>query len=353
MFDDEQKKELYEIVGKAVSEAVPELLTKFLSDNGEGEETEVFVDPDTGEEYAVPAALAKLLSAGGKAAGTVAGARGKKGFGKAAGKVIGGVARHPAAAAAAGGAAGGVVAGRLSKRGQGYAIDEDTGEVAFDGEPLGMIVTYTEMAEAGMDVPAAVKRPADLPKVSEAKPALKISEGDVGPGSEDDPTLKTAVAPPGDALIQPLAREDSDQFTFEELEAQNYDLNQRLTTVETANALVTQGRRAEEYEKWLTDQKAAGVPISDIGKTVDYMMSQEPDAVEEFKKLLLASPKVAFGKLDEVKQFDLANEDTIKADFVANKDTYLALGVNEKDLAYAKYIRTNRGVGEGEEVVTG
>ena len=349
MLTDEQKKELYELVGTAVAETVPELLMKFLSENGEGkeEDTETFIDPDTNEEYAIPAALAKILSAGGKTAGKVAGKRGSKTFGKVAGKAIGGVARHPAVAGAAAGAAGGVAVGRLSKRGQGYAIDEDTGEIAFDGEPVGVIVTYNEMAEAGMDVPTAVKRPDALPVVKEAKPALNISAGAVGPKSDDDGTLKNPVSPPGGpALIDPLDRDESDQFTLEEVQSQNYDLNQRLETVETANALITQGRRAEEYEKWLTEQKASGAPVGDIGKTVDYMMSQEPDAVEEFKKLLLASPKVAFGKIDEVKQFEIASEDTIKADYSVNKDTYKALGVSEKDLAYAKYTRINRGVGE-------
>ena len=352
--DEDLKKEIYELVGAAIATAVPEQLVKFLGDNGDGDGdgTEIFVDEETGEEYAVPPGLAKLLSAGGKVAGKVAGRRGKTAFGKTAGKVIGGVKRHPARAAAIAGGVGGVAAGRLSKKGQqGYSIDEETGEVAFDGEPLGMIVTYTAMAEAGMEVPGIEKHPEDLPTVGEAKPALKIKAAAVGPESGKDGTLTSAVADPtGPGFIQPLAREDSDQF-MEELESQNYDLNQRLEQVETANALITQGRRAEEYEQWLTDQKAAGAPVGDIAATTDYMMSQEPDAVEEFKKLLLASPKVAFGKIDDVKHFELAGEDTIKADYAANKDTYAALGVNEKDLAYSKYVRTNRGV--GETVATG
>ena len=350
MLNDEQKKEIYELVGAVVSEKVPEVIAQLFSDDGgdgAGEETtEIFIDPETNVEYAVPAALAKILSAGGKTAGKVAGKRGSQAFGKTAGKAIGAVKRHPLRAAAGAGAAGGVAAGRLSKRGQGYAIDEETGEVTYDGEPLGIVFTYAALAEAGMDVPGIVKHPEALPVVKEAKPALKISAGDVGPGSDNANTLVTPVAAPGGpALIDPLDREDSDQF-LAELESQNYDLNQRLTTFENANSLITAGRRAEEYEQWLTDQKTTGTPVGDIAKTVDYMMSQAPEAVEEFKQLLLASPKVALGRLDDVKKFELTDETTLKAEFEANKDTYLALGVSEKDLGYAKYIRTNHGVGE-------
>ncbi len=362
---EEQKKEIYELVGAAVAEAVPEQLVKFLGDDGDEDTTEIFLDEETGEEYAVPAALAKLLSAGGKVAGKIAGKSGKAAFGKTAGKVIGktsaaghvaasAMRAHPKTTIAGAGLVGanvGALAQSRHDRKRGYSIDEETGEVAFDGEPLGMIVTYTELAEAGMEVPGIEKHPEALPSTGEAKPALKIKAADVGVGSGTDTTLTAAVADPtGPGFVLPLAREDSDQF-LSELEAQNYDLHQRITTVENANALITQGRRAEEYEKWLTDQKAAGVPVGDITETIAYMMSQGPEAVEEFKKLMLASPKVALGKMDDIKHFDLASEDTIKADFAANKDVYLALGVNEKDLAYSKYTRINRGV--GEEVVTG
>ncbi len=345
---EEQKKEVYELVGKAVGEAVPEALAKFLSDNGEETETAVFTDEETGEEYAVPAALAKILSAGGKVAGKVVGTSGRAAFGKAAGRTIGVVKKHPIAAAAAGGAVGGIAAGRVSKRG--YSINEENGEVFFDGEPLGVVVPYAELAKAGMAVPTVSAQPEGLPNVSEAKPGLQISEEDVGVGSGEDSRLKNPVAVPTGPLIQPLAREASDQF-MDDLEAQNYDLHQRLETVETANALITEGRRAEEYQRWLTEQKAAGVPVGDIKQTVEYMMTQEPDAAESFKKLLLTQPKVAFEKAEDVQQFAQLDEVKIKADFNANKETYKALGVNEKDLAYAKYIRTNRGVGEA--VVTG
>lgn len=357
--DESLKKEIYEIVGEAVATTVPEALVQFLGNDGDEENTEVFFDEESGVEYAVPAALAKLLSAGGKVAGKVAGKRGKTAFGKTAGKAIGAVKKHPLKAAAGAGVVGGVLAGtqaerlvQRTKHGAGYSIDEGTGEVTFDGEPLGVVVTYDELAEAGMEVPGIEKRPDALPVVKEAKPALKIKEADVGVGSGTDTTLVTPVSVPGGpAIIDPLDREDSDQFVLSELEAQNYDLHQRLSTVETANALITEGRRAEEYEKWLTDQKASGAPVGDVAKTVAYMMSQAPEAIEEFKQLLLAQPRVAFERIDDVKKFELTDENAVQADFVANKDTYLSLGVNEKDLAYAKYIRSNRMVGEA--VVTG
>lgn len=378
MLDDEMKKEIYELVGAAVAEAVPETLVKFLGDDGDEGDTEFFVDEETGEEYAVPAALAKLLAKGATTVGRkTAGAATKIGrklglagarkattrTGQAAMKS--GIALSQAGRAMRGqqlatgagviGGAAGIAAGTAAasrRKQQGYAIDENTGEVLFDGEPLGVIVTYDQMAEAGMEVPTVPKHPEELPSVEEAKPALKINEADVGVGSAKDGTLVTPVSEPGGAaLIDLLAREDSDQFVMNALEAQNYDLNQRLSTVETANALVTAGRRAEEYEKWLTDQKAAGTPIGDVAKTVDYMMSQEPDAVEEFKKLILSQPKVAFGKIEDVKHFELQDEVKVKADYEANKDTYQALGVNAKDLAYAKYIRTNHAVGEVAAVI--
>ena len=349
MFNDEQKQEIYEIVGAAVSETVPEVLTQFLGEPAEGEEaTEIFVDPETNEEYAVPAGLAKLLSAGGKAAGKV---------GAGASKVPGAIKRNPLKAAAVSGLVGlnvGALGQKHHDRKSGYAIDEDSGEVTYDGEPLGVVVTYAELSEAGMKVPTAPKRPDALPGVTEAKPKLTIKKAAVGVGAGQDSTLSAA---PGDVtgpgFIQPLARADSEQFELDvdNLEAQNYDLHQRLEQVENANALITEGRRAKEYSMWLTEQKAAGVPVGDVTKTVEYMMTQLPVDVENFKQLLLAQPKVAFKQLDEVKQFKLTDETSLRAEYEAHKETYQALGVNAEDLAWAKYIRTNTGVGEA--VVTG
>ncbi len=342
MFNDEQKQEIYEIVGAAVSETVPEVLTQFLGEPAEGEEaTETFVDPETNEEYAVTVGLAKLLSS--KTVGKVS---------EVAGKVKGAVMRNPVKAAAAAGAVGGFAGGRASKKG--YSIDEDSGEVTYDGEPLGVVVTYAELATAGMEVPTAPKRPDALPPTGEAKPKLKIKKAAVGVGAGQDSTLSAAVGDvTGPGFIQPLAREDSDQFELDvdDLEAQNYDLHQRLEQVENANALITEGRRAKEYSVWLTEQKASGVPVGDVTKTVEYMMTQLPVDVENFKQLLLAQPKVAFKQLDEVKQFKLTDETSLRAEYDAHKETYQALGVNAEDLAWAKYIRSNTGV--GETVVTG
>jgi len=355
MFNDEQKKEIYEIVGAAVGETVPEVLMQFLGEPEGEEPTEIFIDPETNEEYTIPAGLAKLLSAGGKVAGKVGGQKGKQAFGKTAGKAIGVVTRNPLKSAAAVGAAGGFAGGRVSKKG--YSIDEDSGEVTYDGEPLGLVVTYAELAEAGMEVPTTPKRPDALPVPTEAKPKLKIKKAAVGVGAGQDSTLSAAVGDvTGPGFIQPLAREDSDQFaavaaTQDELEAQNYDLHQRLEMVENANSLITEGRRAKEYSVWLTEQKASGVPVGDVTKTVEYMMTQLPEDVENFKQLLLAQPKVAFERLEEVKRFQITDETTLRAEYDANKEVYLSLGVTEEDLSYAKYIRTNRGVGEA--VVTG
>jgi len=355
----EMKEEIYALVGAAVAEALGTNAAPVDDDDGDI----MYVHPETGEEYAIPAALAKVIAAGGKIAGTMshagkaAAAGGKasakmglgKGVGRAVGKQVGKaggfVKRHPMGAAGA--AAAGVVAGRASKNSlSGYSIDDETGEVFYDGQPLGMIVTYEELQTEGMTVPTAVKDPSALPSISAVDPQLAIDESAVGEMSGEDTGAKTSPgAITGDAL-QLLDRDESDQFAAA-LETQVYDLQQRVTRAETANALLSEGRRAEEYTQWLTEKRQAGTPVGDIDKTVAFMMSLSHEQVEDHKALLLSQPKVAFARAEEIVDFSLtANADGIKQDYAAHKEAYQAMGVSEADLKWAPYCRTNRAVGE-------
>ena len=125
--------------------------------------------------------------------------------------------------------------------------------------------------------------------------------------------------------------------------------NERIGKLETANALITEGRRAEEYTKWLTSQRTSGVPVGDIEKTVEFMMTLEPEQVESHKKLLLSQPKVAFAKAEEIVNFAQigdGSETAIKQDYEQNKQTYQSMGVSAADLKWAGNVRTNRAVGE-------
>lgn len=336
---EEMKKEIFAQVGEAVASSLPTAFEKFFKSDGDGanegdEPVAVFTD-EAGQQYAVPAALAAVL----------------KGAGKVASKVAGTVAKHPGHVAAG---AGGFVAGRATKRkyaAEGYQISEETGEVYLDGELIGVVITYEDMQAAGMKVPTAVKKPDALPKIKPVDPQLAIDASAVGVGSGNVAAGETAPGAIAGDLVQPLDRAESAQFESE-LDVTNYELLQahaRIDKLETANALITEGRRAEEYTKWLESQRTAGVPVGDIEKTVDFMMSLEPEQVESHKALLLSQPKVAFAKAEEIVNFSQigdASEAAIKQDYEQNKAAYQAMGVNDKDLKYVPFVRINRGVGE-------
>lgn len=371
---EEMKKEIYSLVGEATAKAVPTAFEKLFTGD-DGEEMVPFVDEETGVEYAIPAALAALLAKAKGAGAVVKGVAGRvAGKAAAAGKTAGwearaaaarargtrpGIAaakagrfvkRHPVAAAAAGGAAGGVIAGRATKRRydlEGMAYDEETGEIYLDGEPFGMIFTNEEMAAVGMTVPTVVKKPQKLPGVGPVDPQLEISEEDVGIDSDEETGEQVSPGEIAGDIVQPVDRADSEQF-IQELESQNYDLNRRVERLETGNALLSEGRRAEDYTKWLEDQRSAGTPVGDIEKTVDFMMSLTPEQVEEHKLLLTSQPKVAFAKAEEAVVFAGAKEEEIKQDYEQNKNAYNAMGVTDKDLKWAGFVRLNRAVGEAQ-----
>lgn len=338
---EEQKKELYANVAEVVNAAIPDAFAKFFKSDGDDADDDavtIFTD-EAGEQYAVPAALAAILA---KA----------KGAGKVAGRFV---KKHPGAA---GGAAGGLLAGSALERraagkrkyaAKGYQINDETGEIYLDGEGVGMVLTYEDMQAIGMDVPTAVKKPEKLPKVGPtADPQLEISEGDVGVGSRNVAATETDPGAPAGPFIQPLDRAESEQFE-DEVATELYELQQEVGQLKTANALISEGRRAQEYTKWLNEQKTTGIPVGNIEKTVDFMMSQTPEQVDAYKKLLLEQPKVAFGKAEETLSFargSAESEAEVKADYEQNKETFRALGVSDSDLKYAKYVRTNQAVGE-------
>ena len=312
---EEFKKEIYEQVATVVAEALPDALQTALGGNGEA-----------GEAFALPTAVAKLAAGAGKA-----------------------VIKNPKAAAAG---AGGFAAGRFSKNSsRGYEIDDATGEVYFDGKAIGQVVTYEDMAEVGLKVPTVEKKPAALPDAPKPiDPQLKIDAAAVGIGTGTVAAGQTAAPAITGDNVQPLDRDESEQFTNDELAQQNYDLHHRIERMETANALITEGRRAEEYTKWLTEQRTAGTPVGDIEKTVAFMMTLDADQADQHKQLLLAQPKIAFAKAEQTVTFAAPgsedSEAAIKQDYAQNKEQYQALGVTANDMKYAKYVRSNRATNE-------
>lgn len=305
--------ELKNEINATVAEALKNTLTTYgLVPQAPVDETVELIDPTTGLEYANPI-VAKAVAAA-----------------KKTGQVV---KKHPVAAAGAAG----VAAGRMSKSNS-YAINDQNLEVYQNGRPFGVIVTYEDMAEAGMQVPTAVKDPSALPDVTAETPDFTISEEDVGPESDFETELLNDPGAIAGTEVQPLNREDSDQFSLQTLKQQNYDLQRRLDTLENANKLINVGRRAEQYQKWLESQKQVGVPVGDIEATVKFMLSLTPEQAENHKQLLSSLPKIALSTtpIETVKKFDLS-ADALKTDYAANKPTYAALGVTDKDLQYANF----------------
>ena len=369
MLTEAMKQEIYELVGQAVGATIPEVLAQYMDvdDDANDYEDEVIED---GESYAIPAGVGRAwqsskgviskklaaaraaraaMGAGARTAGSAAAKHAKAAKEASLRHVRGVIRRHPITTAVSA-TAGGYLDGRAAntvkdKTKKGYSINEDSGEVMYDGVPLGIVMSYEALAEAGMSVPTVTQHPEELPSIEAGNPMLRISAEDVGIGSGDDDELSVDVSELDSDLVDGVDREESDQF-MAELEAQNYDLHQRLATVETANALINEGRRAELYEQWLYEQKQLGTPVGDITKTVAYMMTQDAGAVEQFKQVLLEQPKVFLGSTDASAQFENIDEAKIKADFNANRQMYKSLGVTEKDLQYSKHIRVNRGANE-------
>lgn len=373
-----EKAELYAVVGEAVGEAMPGVLERFLSPgDGDGtgdEETMLFVDQESGEEYTLPVSVLRKLgvtvakgaakvgaaatkaggarTAGGQFVKQTAGRRALSKAGAAATRAGAAMAGHPGVTGAGTVAvgAGAVAAGARRRKKdyervegyEGFAIDEETCEVFLDGEAVGMLVTYGEMHEVGMDVPRAVKKPHALPKVGGATVKPAVSAAAVGTGTPEATGLEGDPGAPLTSLVEPVAREVSDQFD-EDVAAELYDLRQEVGTLQNANDLLSQGRRAETFESWLTEQQAQGTPVGDIDKTVEFLMTQDDKQAEAYKALLIAQPKVALGRLEEApRTFEAKSAEDVRADYDAHLDEYRALGVKPEDLKWAQYVRTEK-----------
>jgi len=265
----------------------------------------------------------------------------------APGQIGGQIKKHPYIAGGAGLAAAGGAGYVAANRNREYAFDDAGVVYDVDGDAVGELVTYEEMAEMGAMNPNVVKKPHALPGVSPTTVSPMISEGAVGEHSGDDDTLTTAIGEPGSSIgpIDPegVNRAESQQFE-EDVDAEFYNLQHRVHQLETANSLLTAGRKAEKYRAVLEHRKAAGAPVGDVDQQIDYLMSLSDDQAQKHFALLDSQPKVQLGhsaRTDELSMnFDLS-ESEVRHDYESHKDTYSALGVNDEDLKWAQYVRTN------------
>ena len=208
-----------------------------------------------------------------------------------------------------------------TETGTDYQIDEETGEVYYDGNVVGQVV------------PTAPKSTDNVPVLPNSDPKLKVKPKAVGATG-----LETSVSTPTNPNVIPLAREESDQFAS----AESTELFGRLNRLETANALLQSGKRAEGLLQYLKQQKQSGLPVGNIEQTVDFLMSQDTQQIAKYKAMLESSPKVSLGRIkeDAPTTYDL----DLTSDFEQHREDYDALGVSEKDLQYAKFVRVGPGV---------
>jgi len=373
MFTDEQRKELFGMIGEAVTQAVPVALQEALHyDDPEEDEDEVEEDEDEGEYslqelveiYANPKtppsmrerAMAAITGLGEKIGGAAQSARfgarrlagrmtGTRGGGRygpafrrsaeAAGRQLKAGARIHAGqlatagvAGAAGAGLGAAAVGGRKRRKHEYALDENN------------LVLYDEQGNVVGQVVPTAPDPTDLPPTMDDDPSLEADEGAVGVGSGIDSTLQNDPGDPETDLIEEVGREDSDQFASEE-DAMQYDLQRRVDTLETANALLQTGRKAEQLKTYLLHQQQNGAPIKDVEQTLAFMMSLDDGQLETFQKQLESSPKVSLGRISEdaVTNYDLRTSE-IKEDYARNRTVYRGLGVTEEDMKYADFVRS-------------
>lgn len=273
---------------------------------------------------------------------------------KAKGKLRAGALPIAAGAGIAGAGAGllgvGALAGmhraRKNKSQQGYALDEENGVLyGADGTPLGYFVPADQQyedAEIGMDVPTAPSDPAALPTIAPVTVVPQIDEDDVGIDSDNDPALEHDPGENDEGNSEVVSLGDGDQMGDDSQFASHetatlYDLQQKVERLSAANALMQAGRRAEQYRSWLEEQQKAGVPIGNIDAAVDYMMSQTPEQVAQYKQLLVNSPKVALGRMENTPVSFEATE--LATDYQQHKDVYSAMGVTDQDLKFSRYVR--------------
>jgi len=380
MFTDEQRKELFGMVSEAVTQAVPVALQEALhyddpdeEDDGEGEGegedegeyslqelVEMYANPKTppgmkeklmgliasGRETASGAAQSARFGAR-RLAGRVSGARGGGRSGptfrrsaatagrrlKAGWKAHSGQLATAGLAGVAGAGTAAAAAGLHSlrdrkRRRHEYALDENN------------LMLYDEQGNVVGHVVPTAPDPTDLPPTMDDDPSLEADEGAVGVGSGIDSALQNDPGEPETDLVEEVGREDSDQFASRE-DIMQYDLQRRVDTLETANALLQTGRKAEQLKTYLLQQQQSGTPIKDVEQTLAFMMSLDDGQLETFQKQLESSPKVSLGRISEdvVTNYDLRASE-IKEDYNRNRTVYRGLGVTEEDMKYADFVRT-------------
>ena len=225
----------------------------------------------------------------------------------------------------------------LRRRRRGYSLD-DIPEMYAD----------EVQRQAGMQNPTAQFDPAGLPTgqegmsqvVSQIDPSLMGADYDEETGLESDP------GEPDNTFIEPVDREGSDQFAYAGEDPVLYDLQREVGQLKAANALLQASRQYEELKNYLLEQKRGGAPVGDIEQTVEYLMSQTPDQVEQFKEMLESAPKVLTTRMtydtpinDNTVSFDLQ-------DYETNKEIYSRLGVRPEDLQFARFLRSNQSPNE-------
>jgi len=380
MFTDEQRKELFGMVSEAVTQAVPVALQEALhyddpdeEDDGEGEGegedegeyslqelVEMYANPKTppGMRERAMAAITGLGEKAGAAAqsarfgarrlaGRVSGARGGGRSGptfrrsaetagrrlKAGWKAHSGQLATAGLAGVAGAGTAAAAAGLHSlrdrkRRKHEYALDENN------------LMLYDEQGNVVGHVVPTAPDPTDLPPTMDDDPSLEADEGAVGVGSGIDSALQNDPGEPETDLVEEVGREDSDQFASRE-DIMQYDLQRRVDTLETANALLQTGRKAEQLKTYLLQQQQSGTPIKDVEQTLAFMMSLDDGQLETFQKQLESSPKVSLGRIseDNITNYDLRASE-IKEDYNRNRTVYRGLGVTEEDMKYADFVRT-------------
>lgn len=252
-----------------------------------------------------------------------------------------GVGTVAAGTVAAGGT--GMAARHIFKRddGAGYSIDPNTGIVYYEGDPVGQVAPLED--EQLPPEPEGHQAPAP------PNPAA------VGNDTNKPTELMQGIESKAGPFIEPTDEESSDQFQLQASNAINdqqvqlYSLQQEVQQLRVANALLAEGKKVEQYKKYLLDLKQQGTAIGDVDAHVDYMMSLNDNQVKGYKKTLEAAPKVQLGRMnytegngDESKKNYTLDEQEIVADYQANQAFYNKLSVGVEDLKNARFVRVNR-----------
>jgi hypothetical protein len=399
-FSDEQKAELYNMIGGAVREGMSadanteekedvkiyelgmkdaleiisnEELPEFYQDeNGrvffsDGEEA-IYYMPNTAIKF-----LTKHPNINRAAAATI---RGTRSLGEGVGGLVGGLGRKKGkyrkgriagALRSAGGAMkGSPVATGLATAGTGlaaaaagvggavhhrkkhkYQLDERNGILYYDGEAVGAFEPIDDedggYEEEGGDEGYAMGDEDALPSGTEgtSNPSMKINPADVGEDSIDGEGVEGPDTSKTNNFVQDIGEEDG-QFS-DASEQLIYDLSHRLERVEFANAVLQTGKQAQQLERYLLEQKQKGAPVGNVEQTVDYLMTQTPEQQQQFMNMLATQPKVAMGRASNTAPVGSAD---VRADYELHKAEYASLGVSEKDLEEGKYVRINQATGE-------